>query len=70
MLKRILILLTTICLSTTLALAVQTAEPGTIRNDCPGSVHAQAQMLKDLGLFKGTGKGFELEKPLTRAPSI
>lgn len=67
MLKRILILLTTICLSTTLALAVQTAEPGTIRNDCPGSVHAQAQMLKDLGLFKGTGKGFELEKPLTRA---
>ena len=45
MLKRILILLTTICLSTTLALAVQTAEPGTIRNDCPGSSRAREKVL-------------------------
>lgn len=43
------------------------AQVGTIRNDYPGDTEAQAQMLYDIGLFRGTEKGFELDKPMTRA---
>ena len=43
------------------------AQVGTIDNHYPGDTEAQAQMLYDLGLFKGTDKGFELEKSMTRA---
>lgn len=42
------------------------ANVGTIDNEYPGDTEAQAQMLFDLGLFRGTDKGFELEKPMTR----
>lgn len=38
-----------------------------INNNYPGDTEAQAQMLYDLGLFKGTDKGFALEKSMTRA---
>lgn len=65
--KQILRLLLIASLTVALALSAGAAEPGTIRNDCPGTVEAQARMLKALGLFKGTDKGFELEKPMTRA---
>ena len=43
------------------------AQVGTIDNHYPGDTEAQAQMLYDLGLFKGTDKGFALEKSMTRA---
>ena len=43
------------------------AQVGTINNNYPGDTEAQAQMLYDLGLFKGTDKGFALEKSMTRA---
>lgn len=62
--KRFLTLLAVLCL---LAIPAQAAPSGTIQNHGSGSIEAQAQMLKDLGLFKGTDKGFELEKPMTRA---
>lgn len=65
--KRIAMYLTMLCLLAALIPTVQGAVPGTIRNDYPGDTQAQAQMLKNLGLFKGTDKGFELEKPMTRA---
>lgn len=48
-------------------LSAAAADVGTIRNDYPGDTEAQAQMLHELGLFNGTEKGFELEKPMTRA---
>lgn len=50
-----------------LTFAVGAANVGTIDNDYPGDTEAQAQMLCDLGLFRGTEKGFELDKPMTRA---
>ena len=50
-----------------LTFAAGAANVGTIDNGYPGDTGAQAQMLCDLGLFQGTEKGFELEKPLTRA---
>lgn len=50
-----------------LTFAAGAANVGTIDNGYPGDTEAQAQMLYDLGLFRGTEKGFELEKPLTRA---
>ena len=65
--KRITICLIALCLLAALVPSVQGAVPGTLRNDYPGDTQAQAQALKDLGLFKGTNKGFELEKPMTRA---
>lgn len=50
-----------------LTCAAGAAQVGTINNNYPGDTEAQAQMLYDLGLFKGTDKGFELEKSMTRA---
>ena len=50
-----------------LTCAAGAAQVGTINNNYPGDTEAQAQMLYDLGLFKGTDKGFALEKSLTRA---
>lgn len=50
-----------------LTFAAGAANVGTIDNDYPGDTEAQAQMLCDLGLFRGTEKGFELDKPMTRA---
>lgn len=50
-----------------LTFAAGAANVGTIDNRYPGDTEAQAQMLYDLGLFRGTEKGFELEKPMTRA---
>ena len=50
-----------------LTCAAGAAQVGTINNNYPGDTEAQAQMLYDLGLFKGTGKGFALEKSMTRA---
>ena len=50
-----------------LACAAGAANAGTIDNGYPGDTEAQAQMLCDLGLFRGTENGFELEKPMTRA---
>ena len=50
-----------------LTFAAGAANVGTIDNGYPGDTEAQAQMLSDLGLFRGTEKGFELEKPMTRA---
>lgn len=50
-----------------LTFAAGAANVGTIDNGYPGDTEAQAQMLCDLGLFRGTEKGFELEKPMTRA---
>ena len=50
-----------------LACAAGAAQVGTIDNNYPGDTEAQAQMLYDLGLFKGTDKGFALEKSMTRA---
>lgn len=47
--------------------AAGAANVGTIDNGYPGDTEAQAQMLYDLGLFRGTEKGFELDKPMTRA---
>lgn len=47
--------------------AAGAANVGTIDNAYPGDTEAQAQMLYDLGLFRGTEKGFELEQPMTRA---
>ena len=47
--------------------AAGAAQVGTINNNYPGDTEAQAQMLYDLGLFKGTDKGFALEKSMTRA---
>ncbi len=65
--KRISIFLTSAVLAVSMAAAAGAANVGTIDNKYPGDTEAQAQMLKDLGLFKGTGNGFELEKPMTRA---
>lgn len=50
-----------------LTYAAGAAQVGTIDNNYPGDTEAQAQMLYDLGLFKGTDKGFALEKSMTRA---
>ena len=50
-----------------LTCAARAAQVGTINNNYPGDTEAQAQMLYDLGLFKGTDKGFALEKSMTRA---
>ena len=50
-----------------LTFAAEAANVGTIDNGYPGDTEAQAQMLCDLGLFRGTEKGFELDKPMTRA---
>lgn len=50
-----------------LTCAAGAAQIGTIDNNYPGDTEAQAQMLYDLGLFKGTDKGFALEKSMTRA---
>lgn len=50
-----------------LTCAAGAAQVGTIDNNYPGDTEAQAQMLYDLGLFKGTDKGFTLEKSMTRA---
>ena len=50
-----------------LTCAAGAAQGGTIDNNYPGDTEAQAQMLYDLGLFKGTDKGFALEKSMTRA---
>ena len=50
-----------------LTCAAGAAQVGTINNNYPGDTEAQAQMLYDLGLFKGTDKGFVLEKSMTRA---
>lgn len=50
-----------------LTCAAGAARVGTINNNYPGDTEAQAQMLYDLGLFKGTDKGFALEKSMTRA---
>lgn len=50
-----------------LTCAAGAAQVGTIDNKYPGDTEAQAQMLYDLGLFKGTDKGFALEKSMTRA---
>lgn len=50
-----------------LTCAAGAAQVGTIANNYPGDTEAQAQMLYDLGLFKGTDKGFALEKSMTRA---
>ena len=50
-----------------LTCAAGAAHVGTIDNGYPGDTEAQAQMLCDLGLFRGTENGFELEKPMTRA---
>ena len=50
-----------------LTCAAGAAQVGTINNNYPGDTEAQAQMLYDLGLFKGTDKGFALEKSMIRA---
>lgn len=50
-----------------LTCAAGAAQVGTIDNNYPGDTEAQVQMLYDLGLFKGTDKGFALEKSMTRA---
>ena len=50
-----------------LTCAAGAAQVGTINNNYPGDTEAQAQMLYDLGLFKGTDKGLALEKSMTRA---
>ena len=50
-----------------LTCAAGAAQVGTIDNNYPGDTEAQAQMLYDLGLFKGTDKGFAPEKSMTRA---
>ncbi len=50
-----------------LTCAAGAAQVGTINNNYHGDTEAQAQMLYDLGLFKGTDKGFALEKSMTRA---
>ncbi len=50
-----------------LTVSAGAADIGTIDNGYPGDTEAQAQMLCDLGLFRGTENGFELEKPMTRA---
>ncbi len=50
-----------------LTCAAGAAHAGTIDNGYPGDTEAQAQMLYDLGLFRGTENGFELEKSMTRA---
>lgn len=47
--------------------AAGAVQVGTIDNGYPGDTEAQAQLLHDLGLFRGTENGFELEKPMTRA---
>ena len=50
--------------------AAGAANVGTIDNAYPGDTEAQAQILYDLGLFRGTKKGFELEQPMTRARCV
>ena len=50
-----------------LTVSAGAADVGTIDNGYPGDTEAQAQMLCDLGLFRGTENGFELEKLMTRA---
>ena len=50
-----------------LTCAAGAVQVGTIDNNYPGDTEAQAQMLYDLGLFKGTDKGLALEKSMTRA---
>lgn len=60
--------LVSICFACMLLMcAAGAANIGTIDNSYPGDTEAQAQMLYDLGLFRGTENGFELEKPMTRA---
>lgn len=56
-----------LALSAALGCTAGAANVGTIDNGYPGDTEAQAQMLCDLGLFRGTDQGFELEKPMTRA---
>ncbi len=65
--KRISLFLASAVLAVSMIIEAGAANVGTIDNQYPGDTEAQAQMLKDLGLFKGTDKGFELEKPMTRA---
>ena len=60
------LILTALCCAA-LTCAAGAAHVGTIDNGYPGDTEAQAQMLCDLGLLQGTGQGFELEKPMTRA---
>ena len=60
------LILTALCCAA-LTGAAGAAHVGTIDNGYPGDTEAQAQMLCDLGLLQGTEKGFELEKPMTRA---
>ncbi len=60
-------LFTALCITGALTLAAGAADVGTIGNSFPGDTEAQAQMLYDLGLFRGTEQGFALEKPMTRA---
>ena len=60
------LILTALCCAA-LTCAAGAAHVGTIDNGYPGDTEAQAQMLCDLGLLQGTEKGFELEKPMTRA---
>ena len=49
-----------------LTCAAGAAQVGTIDNNYPGDTEAQAQMLYDLGLFKGTDKGFALAQKRPR----
>ncbi len=60
------LILTVLCCAA-LTGAAGAAHVGTIDNGYPGDTEAQAQMLCDLGLLRGTENGFELEKPMTRA---
>lgn len=65
--KRLPITIASLTLAAAMCVTAGAANVGTIDNNYPGDTEAQAQMLCDLGLFKGTDKGFELEKPMTRA---
>lgn len=60
-----LLLATALCLFT----CGVPAQAATLSNESQGitaPVETQAQMLKDLGLFRGTNKGFELDRAMTR----
>ncbi len=59
--------LSVLVLAASMSCMAGAANVGTIDNGYPGDTEAQAQMLYDLGLFKGTSSGFELKKPMTRA---
>ncbi len=59
--------LSALALAASMGCMAGAANVGMIDNGYPGDTEAQAQMLYDLGLFKGTAKGSELEKPMTRA---